>query len=225
MRILWLSAALVCGGLGLLGLRGLVGEIYLAAASTKKPQMPHGTLPEQALIVATRASPWMSEIWLHRAYHAARRGNHSQMLAYSHEALRWAPADARIWMNHAQSLIYAGAWGKDLEHSLRRVQSLAPSSPHLHLNKALLGIQIWRDAPDFLRNDTLFSAQFILKHQPGAFHRRLTDERLEFVACTVVGDALKLNPWCKLIQRERQQCDRPNLEPALLRRCQKLGLR
>lgn len=224
IRALWFVAALAWAGLSVPGLRGLTGEIYRFAANASSDDVPSRSFTGQALAIATRVSPWMPDLWKQRAYRAGTAWDRRQMLAFSREALRWAPADSRLWMSHVNLLVYAGIKDRNLEAALERLRQLAPASPHIHLSKALLGIQVWRHSPDFFRRETLDSARFMLQNQPRFFYRRLTDERLDFLACALVGADLDLNPWCAVMQRERQRCDLPNLEPSLLARCRVMGL-
>jgi len=225
IRSFWLCACLASAVLSFYCFRGAASELYHRAGLSEAQRQPSSTVAHRAFGLAARLSPWTSERWVWVAHSDAARGDFPGMLQSSREAIRWAPADARLWMYHLQQLAFSIPKGPELKTTLERVQTLSPASQSMHLAKALLGIQIWSLASYDFRQETIRSAQFVLENNPALLYRGLTRSRTEPLACSFVGSQLNLEKWCQTITALRKRCDNPGLDDKSLNWCKTQGLR
>lgn len=224
MRVGALLAALVSLVLCFHVARGTLSELYLKIAVEEYSNTPLSVLGFQAADAAARFDPKSPTAQTQIALYQGARGDSDEMLNASRRALSRAPADARLWMQHAYLLVHAGELGPELEATMKQAETLAPSSHDVHLRHALLGLNIWRTAPDSLRQSSLRSMRFLQQHAPTQFLNALIDAREELKACAFVGTDLNLQNWCETMHARRLQCDSADLTERVQSRCRHWNL-
>jgi hypothetical protein len=172
---------------------------------------------------AVRLAPWRADyrrdyaadLWDGGSTEVAR-----QQLAV---ALRYAPADARLWLQYELQLATDAPQDPLLLQAIARVDQLAPAEPELQLAQADLAVQSWHRVGPPVRQAWLPSLRYVLAQDRDAFLVRSFRQGGESNLCLAAPE-LKLEQWCSYAAAARMFCSRGELNPAQAQQCLQWGI-
>lgn len=213
-----LVSAAVCIALIILSGRML----YASAQQQLAAETADAARQIRHLAIAQALLPWDPTIAGKLAVAAVSAGDRTLALQASRQAVSQAPADARVWNRHAHILAQTGQFGPELAVSIQRTIALAPLSPVLRLEQALLAAKHWPRADPAARELWEENARFVAETQMEDFARAAAAVNLDLGTCALAGNSLEV--WCNHIDAWRKACQQSGLRPKQQRGCRGLGL-
>jgi hypothetical protein len=150
----------------------------------------------EATVLALKLGPYNVRALQNQAVNDLFSGREEQALQEDEQALRFAPADAYLWRDHALALVYAGIFDGRLEHAVRQAQRQAPRSGPLHQSLALAGIKVYGQSNPRLQSLWLVSIRYVYALDAGSLGLPVYLAEQEMLLCDKVIPQSGHNPWC-----------------------------
>ncbi|HZR35120.1 MAG TPA: hypothetical protein VFA75_07070 [Nevskia sp.] len=138
-------------------------------------------------------------------------------------ALRYAPADAALWLQYEYQLTMETPQDPRLLQAIARVDALAAAEPELQLGQADLAVDNWHRVGRPVRQAWLPSLRYVLAQDRDAFLVRSFRRGGESNLCLAAPE-LKLEQWCSYAAAARLYCSRGQLNPAQAQQCRQWGI-
>lgn len=193
--------------------QSLLSVVYQQAGTGRYAGAPHSQMALQSFRHATRLDAWNSLAWADLAYSLGANGDYVAMLEASHESLRLAPADSRLWFRHLLLLVHAGKRDEEMRRTLDVLNARAPATAFLQANNALLAVDVWPYIGDDLKKAWMPSLMYARYQSTSRFNWGLVAGRREAYACSIFGDTLNMRDWCYAVASIRAGCDQVKLTP------------
>ena len=218
--------AVLCGGFFLLFASNLLGDAYARLSAEQRNQGLSNLAAISAARHAVRLQPWRSSFRSDLAWTFGVRGDVRSMRAAYHDALRWAPASAYLWLEYAQALARSRRFDAEYTLALTQAVRLAPNARPVQLSGARMGSVHWNHGGDEDRRIWAANLTYALRSSPQELLAWVLRRRKENSFCGFVGAELGLDRWCIAISAARRICDtlKPGAKGVAADQCARHGL-